>query len=300
MSVVAGIAIVLNLRSRRAAQERERVMALLAERGLGDAEYRVVTRDADLRSEIERAVASGVERLIVGGGDGSMVAAARALAHRECVLGVLPLGTGNSFAQTLSIGDDLERAVEAIALGRVASVDLGIVNDKYFANFATIGLGAKIAEATPKLLKRLAGPLAYVLGGIVPGLRSRPFDAAILRDGESVRLRTQQIVIASGRIFGNRPLLPDAKITDGLLAFFTTTGVSTAELARMFLALALGTHTSLVDAYGFSAREIEIRTDPEQPVNGDGEPLTTTPARFRVDRGALRVFVPPDFVDGTQ
>ncbi len=299
MAQVSGTVVVLNLHSRQAAQQRERVKELLSERGLRDAEYRVITRTGELPGELERAVRSGAERLLVGGGDGSMVAAARALAHRSCVLGVLPLGTGNSFAQTLSIGDDLERAVDAIAHGRIAAVDLGIVNGKYFANFATIGLGAKIAEATPKLLKTLTGPLAYVLGGIVPGLRARPFEATIVRDGESVRLKTQQIVIASGRTFGKKPLLPDAKITDGRLAFFTTTGVSTAELARMFLALALGTQTSLDDAYAFSAREIEIRTDSEQPVNGDGEPIATTPARFRVDPGALRVFVPPDFVDGT-
>lgn len=296
---MANTVVVLNLHSRRAESERERLKALLARRGLGDAEIRVVRDAAALPGELERAVASGAQRLIVGGGDGSMVAAARALAHRECILGVLPLGTGNSFAQTLSIGDDLERAVDAIAAGRIARVDLGIVNGKHFANFATIGLGAKIAEATPKLLKQLTGPLAYVFGGIVPGLRSRPFEATLGRDGETLRLRTQQIVIASGRIFGKQPLLPDAKITDGRFAVFTTTGVSTAELARMFFALALGTQTSLADAYSFSAREIDVRAEPEQPINGDGEALTTTPAHFRIDPGALRVFVPPDFVDGT-
>jgi len=297
---VAGTIVVLNLHSRRAAQEHGRLKTLFAERGIADAEFRIVEEAGALPAELDRAVAGGAERLIVGGGDGSMLAAARALAHRECILGVLPLGTGNSFAATLSIGDDLERAVEAIAAGRIVNIDLGVVNGKYFANFATIGLGARIAEATPKLLKKLAGPFAYVFGGIVPGLRARPFEATIVRDGETVRLTTQQIVIASGRIFGKQPLLPDAKATDGRLAFFTTTGVSTAELARMFLALALGTQTSLVDAYTFSAREIEVLTDLGQPVNGDGERLGETPARFSVERGALRVFVPADFVDGSQ
>lgn len=295
---MAGTVLVLNLHSRKTAQLRGRIMALLQEHGLRDVECRAIERTSELRAAIQSAAATGADRILVAGGDGSMLTAAEALAHRECVLGVLPLGTGNSFALTLGIGDDLERAVATIALGRVAAVDLGIVNENRFVNFATVGLGAKIAVATPKFLKRIAGPLAYVVGGVVPALRSRPFEATIRHDDAELKLRTQQIVVASGRMFGKRPILPDAAVTDGLLSFFATSGVSTVELARALLAFALGKHTALADAYGFSAREIEIRAEPEEPVNGDGEPLTRTPAHFSVDRRALQVFVPPDFVDG--
>ena len=41
--------------------------------------------------------------VIVGGGDGTISAAAGALAYKDAVLGILPLGTANSFARTLGI-----------------------------------------------------------------------------------------------------------------------------------------------------------------------------------------------------
>jgi len=56
----------------------------------------------------------------------------------------------------------------------------------------------------------------------------------------------------------------------------------------------------LPEAYGFAASDINVRADRKQPVNCDGETVTKTPAHFSVERGALRVFVPSDFVDGAQ
>ena len=107
-----------------------------------------------------------------------MTAAAGQLAKSKSVLGVLPLGTGNSFALSLGIAD-LAAAVDAIAAGREVAVDLGRVNGTYFANFATIGLSSTIARATPSRLKKLIGAAAYVLAGVLPGLRSRPFRCSV-------------------------------------------------------------------------------------------------------------------------
>jgi len=76
------------------------------------------------------------ELIIVAGGDGSMTLAAGLLAKKKCVLGVLPLGTGNSFALSLGI-TDLDVAVEAIVSGREIAVDLGSVNGPYFGIDAT-------------------------------------------------------------------------------------------------------------------------------------------------------------------
>jgi len=97
---------------------------------------------------------------VVGGGDGTLSSAVGAFAYADAALGVLPLGTGNSFAQTLTIPQNLERALDIIAGGKVVDVDLGIVNGAYFSNVATIGLSANVARRTPKGLKRVLGPIA--------------------------------------------------------------------------------------------------------------------------------------------
>lgn len=247
---------------------------------------------------VKRAVRHREELVVVGGGDGSMTEAANILAHRKSALGVLPLGTGNSFAQTLGLSGDLEQAVDAIVTGRIEEVDLGVANKRYFANFATIGFPAEVAASAPRFLKRIVGVVAYVIGAVRPFVTHGPFTANVRWDEGRMRFRTRQIVVASGRFFGDQPLLPDASITSGKLAFFTTTGVTHAEIVRTYLALALGQHSNLPDAHTFASERITVRARPRQVTGIDGEPLGTTPVRFSVARRALRVIVPASFPEG--
>src|SRR5690348_16338233 len=88
-----------------------------------------------------RAIAErGDPLLIVGGGDGTISAAASALAGTETRLGILPLGTLNHFARDLDIPTDLDEAAKLIAAGKDRRVDIGEMNDRVFINNSAIGL----------------------------------------------------------------------------------------------------------------------------------------------------------------
>jgi YegS/Rv2252/BmrU family lipid kinase len=191
----------------------------------------VARNHADLCRAVRRAIRAGHRLIVVAGGDGTMTSAVAQLAKSKAVLGVLPLGTGNSFALSLGI-PDVETAVEAIAGGREASVDLGCVNGTYFANFATIGLSSAIAAATPNRLKKILGPLAYVLAGIVPGLRSRPFRCRVGNGKQQLEFRTYQVIVANGRFFGHTPLTPDASLVSRHLTFFSTSDATIVDAAK--------------------------------------------------------------------
>jgi len=78
--------------------------------------------------------------LIVGGGDGTISAAASALAGTDTLLGILPLGTLNHFARDLGIPADLDEAAKLIAGGKDRRVDIGEMNDRLFINNSAIGL----------------------------------------------------------------------------------------------------------------------------------------------------------------
>ena len=109
-------------------------------------------KDAGLDVEIEllsggdcavrcRAVAErGDPLLIVGGGDGTISAAASALAGTETKLGVLPFGTLNHFARDLGIPPELDAAAKLIAAGKDRRVDIGEMNDRVFINNSAIGI----------------------------------------------------------------------------------------------------------------------------------------------------------------
>ncbi|MFN2459738.1 MAG: diacylglycerol kinase family protein [Candidatus Velthaea sp.] len=289
--------LLVNTNSRRAHRQVTRIGALLEAGGVNVTDFEILDDGDKVAKRVRRAVKRGATHIIIGGGDGTMTKAVDELAHREVVMGVLPLGTGNSFAQTLGIGHDIESAVRTIAGGRVARVDLGVVNGRHFANFATIGLPAVISEATPHALKGIIGPAAYGVAGIAPLFTSTRFTATIRSDGGTLKFSTRHVVIASGRYFGNQPVVPEASITDGKLALFTTTGTSAFAVMRAYAAFGFGRQTTLADAHSFQSSEILVRAKPKQLVSIDGDAFGTTPACFSVARRALRVLVPDTFDD---
>jgi YegS/Rv2252/BmrU family lipid kinase len=88
-----------------------------------------------------RAVAErGDELLVVGGGDGTISAAASALVGTKTLLGILPLGTLNHFARDLGVPNDLAEAAKLIASKKSGQVDVAEMNDRIFINNSAIGL----------------------------------------------------------------------------------------------------------------------------------------------------------------
>src|SRR3954453_7342357 len=88
-----------------------------------------------------RAIAArGDGLLVVGGGDGTVAAAAAALVGTRTLLGILPLGTLNHFARDLGIPPALEDAVKVIAAKTERRVDVAEMNGRVFINNSAIGL----------------------------------------------------------------------------------------------------------------------------------------------------------------
>ncbi|GAC1579485.1 MAG: diacylglycerol kinase [Candidatus Elarobacter sp.] len=283
----------MNRHSRHTDGEIDRLRAALVAHGLHVSAFHIATEESVCRKHIKRAVKAGAPEIIVGGGDGTMTHAVNALAKSKSVMGVLPFGTGNSFAQSLGVPlNDVDAAVAVIARGHVERVDLGIVNGTYFANFATIGLSSEIAAETPRLLKKIVGAVAYGLASIKPMLTHRAFDARIRWKGGRLDVRTQDSIVATGRFDGDTPVAPDATIVDGRLHLFTTDNASALGAARTYIALGRGLQARLPDAHVVTARAFEVRTKKRQPIAIDGSPLQKTPASFGIAREALRVFVP--------
>jgi YegS/Rv2252/BmrU family lipid kinase len=94
--------------------------------------------DCEVRAKA--IVERGDELVVVGGGDGTISAAASALVGSETALGILPLGTLNHFARDLGIPDKLEDAARLIASNKHRRVDVAEMNGRIFINNSAIGL----------------------------------------------------------------------------------------------------------------------------------------------------------------
>src|SRR4028119_815316 len=86
----------------------------------------------------KEAVADGMQRVIVSGGDGSVSEAADALTGTDTALAVLPGGTGNLLAVNLGLPLDAKEAMELALHGQAHPTDVGRANGQVFLIMAGI------------------------------------------------------------------------------------------------------------------------------------------------------------------
>jgi diacylglycerol kinase family enzyme len=105
----------------------------------------VSSTGSDLYMLAEQARTAG-GLIVAGGGDGTIAAVAAALAGKDALLGVLPMGTLNHFAKDLRIPLELTKAVETLFIGKPIRVDVGEVNGRIFVNNSSIGFYPQIVQ----------------------------------------------------------------------------------------------------------------------------------------------------------
>lgn len=236
---------------------------------------------------------SGIDCVILGGGDGTMNRAAPALMANRIPFGILPLGTANDLARTLGIAFDPVGAARVIVEGHVRSIDLGTANGHPFFNVASIGFSAELAAELTGAAKRRWGVLGYALAGAKLLARTRPFTAFLEYDDTTEKVRTVQIAVGNGRYYGGGLTVDfEAELDDGLFHVYSLEVSHWSRLLALVPALKRGTLWAKEDVRVFKARSLMVRTRRARSVNTDGELTTATPVRFRVLPGALRVYAP--------
>lgn len=289
--------LVVNTRSRRGARVYSEAKTRLTDAGIVlDASYPV--RHAERLPEIVREeIARGRKFIIVGGGDGTISSVARHFVYANVVFGVLPLGTANSFARTLGIPLDLEGAVDVLVDGKVADVDLGRINDDYFANGSSIGMPAIVGRSTPHGLKRWLGRGAYALVAASKFVRFASFRCTVTIEGKQHSFEALDVRIASGGYQGGVLVASDANPDDGKIVVHVLAGSAKWALAKEWGRLALGAPFAAAEIISLAAPELIIDTVPKHYVAVDGEVIAQTPIRVSVAREALLLMAPRSFGD---
>jgi len=245
-------------------------------------------------SDIIRQYRDRVDLVIVGGGDGTLNAVAEGLVDTQLPLGILPLGTANDLARTLSIPTSITEACQIIAGGNLEKIDLGWVNNKHFFNVASMGLSVHIARQLNKEAKQRWGVLAYAVTALKVVLQTRPFSAEIrIKDGDSILAKTVQISVGNGRFYGGGMVVAeDATINDQQLDLYSLEIDHWWQIMPLLPSMRQGNHGSWAKVRAIKGREIEVHTRKPRPINADGEIVTRTPAHFRLIPQAVSVFVP--------
>ncbi|MEV5035087.1 diacylglycerol kinase [Sphingobium sp. LMC3-1-1.1] len=284
--------LIVNVHSRRGEALFKDAKAMLEEAGLRLIAAHAVKEPERLQETVRGAVADGAPMVIVGGGDGSLSGTVDELVGKDCVFGVLPLGTANSFARTLGIPLDLEGAVAVISGGRRRRIDLGMIDRDYFVNAASLGLSPRIGETVPHKLKRYLGRVGYLLWAIKCSIGFRAF-RLMLDDGvKRPNMWATEVRILNGPYHGGVELSDQADVDTGDIVIQAVVGRSHARLAWDWYAKFFKLRDRDAQTEEFRGKAFRIETRPPQRISIDGEVLASTPVTVQVAAGAVEVAVP--------
>lgn len=254
-----------------------------------------------------KAIAAGATTVVAAGGDGTVSAVAAELVGANAILGVLPLGTSNSFAAALGIPAEIADAIQTIARRDQQAVDLAYVTGsegrKAMILHCMIGIHADaIANASAPAKKRW-GVLAYVASAMREIVKLEPFSVEIEPVGEPEQgiVRCQATSIAAANLAPLKTVLAHGPShvlgNDGLIDVTIVAAHSALETIATAVHLyrhARDGEAATRDNIGsLSARGVRITTTPPQKVLVDGEEFGTTPVAIEVVQGALTVWAPP-------
>ena len=120
--------------------------------------------------------AKSYDLIVASGGDGTLNEVITGLikANANTPIAYIPTGTTNDFATTLGIPKNIPRAVKLCTEGKIAPIDIGQFDERYFTYVAAFGAFTDVAYETPQPRKNMLGGLAYLIEGLLklPAIQS--------------------------------------------------------------------------------------------------------------------------------
>ena len=273
----------------------QRVGGLLAKSG-HLVEELVSVAPGGIREIAETIDPSDWDCIVAVGGDGTLFELINGLLSRAdsvpVPVGLIPVGTGNSFLKDLGI-ETVEDAVDRIVAGRVRGVDVGEFTHPdgrhHFVNLLGAGFVSNVAARACRY-KRL-GSMSYILGVLeeVVGLRSSALSLTI--DGRRIERDGIFVEICNSRFTGGTMMMaPQARIDDGLLDVVVAGTMSRGTLLRLLPTIFTGTHVDSPAVEVFQGKEIVVESDRALALTPDGEIFGRTPISVTVHQNKLEMF----------
>ena len=250
-----------------------------------------VSRSPDHLVQIVRDLAVETNDTVVAvGGDGTNMAVVDALIRRTGdgelpIVGLVPLGRGNSFARDLPI-ENIDAAVAAIARQRTRRVDVARFEadgtSGHFLNCLGIGFVTDVARTASRF--RMLGDLSYVVGVFHRLASLRKLQLELETDGQKMAGPACFVEICNSKnTGGDMVMAPDAEIDDGLLDVVWVSRISRWTLLKTFPKIFTGQHASNPAVRFLRCRKIRVTapTGPEELLP-DGDVVARTPLTVEV------------------
>ena len=286
------VKVILNPYSNRggAGQGADALRAALAAADLA-ADVILTGKMGDAIEFARQAKLDGYDVIAAAGGDGTVnevvngIALATPVGETVGPLAVLPMGSGNDFADMLGLPRDLAAGIQLIQDGRTRQIDLCLATiheegrdmiTRYFDNNMGAGFEAQVTVESRKIT-RLRG-FAIYLWAVIRALRAydQPqFQIAWTDETGTVQQVDQRSLLVtlgnSRRTGGGFYMTPDAKMDDGLLDMGIARALTTPKILALLPQVMAGTHRNHPAMRFVHCTSVCIATQAPVPVHTDGE-----------------------------
>jgi YegS/Rv2252/BmrU family lipid kinase len=242
---------------------------------------------------------AGDSLLVVVGGDGTVNEVANGVAGTDAEIAVLPCGTGQDFGRTHGVPSRFDDAVHVALGGELRTIDLGRVEldegiSRVFANVGSAGMSGAVARRANAMTKALGGRTTFFYALTREFLAWQNTNVLVELDGGVRREGAMHdVIVANGRYHGGgMKLAPDARQDDGVFDVVTIGDVNKLDFLTTAPKLYSGRYLSHPKVELLRSPFVAISSAEPLPLEVDGEPIGTTPARFELVPAALRLRVP--------
>jgi diacylglycerol kinase (ATP) len=231
------------------------------------------------------------------GGDGTVNEIIRGFVekHLQTPLAILPGGTVNDFANHLQSPSTTHKFIQMIKNMKTMSVDIGKVNEQYFANVIAGGMFSDISFQVSKSEKEKFGPLAYYVTGLrqLPTQLSTTLHLKITTEKESFEEDARLFMVTNtSQVGGLKNITPYASVQDGELDLLLIKKCSPPEMMSILNAYLLNHLENNSYIRYIQAKQITIECQENIIYDIDGEEGTNFPIHISVVHKALNVIIP--------
>ena len=257
--------------------------------------------------EALKTAADDAEVMVVGGGDGTVSAAAEIAWKKDRVLGVLPAGTMNLFARSLGLPLDINEAAVALAQMNIRPSDIADIDGKAFVHQFSVGLQPRIVEKRGELEyhSKVGKMIASTRAALSVFFRPTWFSGELTVDGRRVRQGRFSVITVTNNPYGEGHMPYADKLTTGQLGIYWSRPLTTFGSLRLTKDLLLGSWKRNQDFKEEAGDTVKLRFIGKKhhvSASIDGElvePDDTT--AITIHPGELRaIFCPEDSGDDDQ
>lgn len=214
--------------------------------------------------------------IVCSGGDGTLnEVISAAVRHRisKPVIGYIPAGSTNDFANTLQIPKNMVKAAIQVATGVPFTCDLGKMNGRYFNYIAAFGVFTDVSYNTPQNMKNLLGHQAYILESLKSLSKIKAYHLNVYCNG--LTLKGSYIyggVSNSDYVAGIKGVAgPDVSLNDGLFEVILVKEPTNALELQQIVAGVFSKNQESPMVERFKTNRIVIESEQEIAWTVDGE-----------------------------